>query len=73
MLSREQLAELREDFKYNDADHDGHIDLAEFRALLEALEGGMSDAEIQTGFNEIDLDHDGAIRFDEFVAWWTSD
>ena len=35
-------AELRENFDYNDSNHDGRIDFAEFVALLEALEAGMS-------------------------------
>jgi Ca2+-binding EF-hand superfamily protein len=72
-LDRARLAELRRDFHYNDTNHDGGIDLREFRALLEALEADMSEEEVRIGFAELDLDGDGAIEVDEFLAWWTGD
>lgn len=71
--SQEQLDELREDFEFNDANHDGRIQYREFVALLGGLEAGMSDEEARIGFGEIDTDDDEAIGFDEFVAWWTRD
>ena len=70
-LSQEQLDELREDFDFNDANGDGHIQFAEFRALLGDLEADASDEEARIGFDEIDRDGDGVIGFEEFVAWWT--
>lgn len=70
-LTQAQLDELREDFSYNDANHDGRIQFGEFLALLGGLEAGMSDEEARIGFAEIDTDGDGSIAFDEFVAWWT--
>lgn len=72
-LTEQQLAELREDFAFNDADANGRIDLDEFLDLLDHLEAGMSGEEARIGFAEIDADGDGAIEFDEFVAWWTTD
>lgn len=72
-LSQEQLEELREDFDFNDANHDGRIQYREFVVLLGGLEAGMTDEEARIGFDEIDTDGDGAIGFDEFVAWWTRD
>lgn len=72
-LSQEQLDELREDFEFNDANHDGRIQFSEFAALLGGLEADMSDEEARIGFDEIDTDGDEAIGFDEFVAWWTRD
>lgn len=72
-LSQDQLDELREDFDFNDANHDGRIQYREFVALLGGLEAGMPDEEARIGFGEIDTDDDGVIGFDEFVAWWTSD
>jgi Ca2+-binding EF-hand superfamily protein len=73
VLSEQELAELREDFAFSDADANGRIDFHEFVGLLEDLEAGMSDTEARIGFAEIDEDGDGAIEFEEFVAWWTSD
>ncbi|RPI15322.1 MAG: EF-hand domain-containing protein [Lysobacterales bacterium] len=72
-LSRDRIAELREDFDFNDSNGDGRIEYAEFVALLENLEADMSEAEARLGFAEIDVDEDGSIDFDEFVRWWTTD
>ncbi len=72
-LTEQQLAELREDFAFSDADGNGRIDFQEFVDLLENLEAGMSGEEARIGFAEIDADGDGAIEFDEFAAWWTTD
>ncbi len=72
-LDPEQLAELREDFDFNDDNGDGRLSFDEFAELLEDLEADMSDDEARIGFDAIDTDGDGAIEFDEFVAWWTSD
>ena len=72
-LTPEQLAELREDFDYNDANGDGRLSYDEFAELLQDLEAGMAEAEARLGFREIDTDRDGWIGFDEFLAWWTSE
>jgi Ca2+-binding EF-hand superfamily protein len=66
-------AELRESFDYNDSNHDGRIDFAEFVALLDALEAGMSEEECRIGFSSIDSDESGSIGFEEFVTWWIAD
>lgn len=71
VLSQEQMNELREDFDFNDVNHDGRIQFQEFVALLDGLEAEVSEEEALVGFDEIDTDDDGAIGFDEFVAWWT--
>ena len=74
--TREELAELRETFTFNDTNGDGVLDFEEFvrmMAGLSGLEQGMSHAEARIGFDEIDLDRDGSIGFDEFVEWWTAD
>jgi Ca2+-binding EF-hand superfamily protein len=75
-LTREQLAELRENFTFNDTNGDGVLDFEEFArmmATLSGLEQEMPRAEARIGFDEIDTDRDGVIGFEEFVAWWTSD
>jgi Ca2+-binding EF-hand superfamily protein len=75
-LTRQELAELRATFTFNDTNGDGVLDFDEFcrmMAGLSGLETGMSRAEARIGFDAIDLDRDGAIGFDEFVEWWTGD
>jgi len=69
-LTTEELAELRENFDYNDLNKDGKIELDEFVSMLKELESGTELAEARLGFGEIDTDKDGAIEFDEFIDWW---
>jgi calmodulin len=71
--NEEQLDELREAFDYNDRDGDGRIQLDEFSAMLDELEAGMTDSDIEIGFQDIDTNDDGLIDFQEFVAWWAED
>ena len=72
-LTREQVAEIRETFNYNDSNGDGCIGFDEFTELLSDLQSGVSEEEARIGFAEIDTNDDGAIEFDEFLAWLTSD
>lgn len=60
---------LREDFSYNDLDHDGKLTLGEFIRFMRNVDEHVTTQEIQIGFEEIDADHDGVIDFDEFEAW----
>ncbi len=69
-LDPEALAEMQEDFAFNDADGDGRITFEEFCDLLEDLEAEVSPEESLLGFHEIDTNGNGSISFDEFVAWW---
>ena len=71
--NEEQLDELREAFDYNDRDGDGRIQLDEFSAMLDELEAGMTDNDIEIGFQDIDTNDDGLIDFQEFVTWWAED
>jgi Ca2+-binding EF-hand superfamily protein len=50
----------------------GFIDTAEFRVLLEQLDGDVTSAECQLNFEAADTEGDGYIGFKEFVAWWTN-
>jgi calmodulin len=65
--------ELLEEFAVADRNGDGRINFAEFKQLLEALEAGMSAAELKIGFAEVDTDRDGLIDRREFAEWWSSD
>jgi len=69
-MEPEELKELSESFRYNDANKDGLLEFAEFVEMLGQLEAEASDTESRIGFDEIDADDDGAISFDEFVEWW---
>jgi Ca2+-binding EF-hand superfamily protein len=65
-----ELAEVDALFARADADHDGQIDFAEFRALARELDDGLSDEELRIGFGETDVDGNGRINIDEFRDWW---
>jgi Ca2+-binding EF-hand superfamily protein len=67
----EERGRLREDFDFNDLNHDGRITLGEFIRFMRNLDENISSEECQIGFDEIDVDRDGSITFDEFFEWWT--
>jgi Ca2+-binding EF-hand superfamily protein len=67
----EARGRMREDFDFNDVNHDGLLSLGEFIRFMRTLDEDMSTEEIQIGFDEIDVNKDGAITYDEFAAWWT--
>lgn len=69
-LDQYLLKELREAFDQFDRDGNGHIDKAEFAELLESIDPGMSDEQMEIGFSEVDKDGSGTIEFGEFLAWW---
>ena len=70
-LSTHELAELRQSFDACDADGDGWIIVAEFAALLHALDQDLSEDECLLAFEMTDGDGDGKISFEEFMGWWT--
>ena len=65
----EERARLREDFDYNDLNHDGRLTLGEFIRFMHNIDENMTAEECQIGFDEIDSNRDGAIEFKEFEAW----
>ncbi len=69
----EELAEIDALFARADADHDGQINLAEFKGLVRSLDEEISDDEMHIGFEETDADRNGRINIDEFRAWWLTD
>jgi Ca2+-binding EF-hand superfamily protein len=71
-LSGIDIAESRKAFESCDLNGDGFIDTAEFRVLLEQLDGDVTSAECQLNFEAADTEGDGYIGFKEFVAWWTN-
>jgi Ca2+-binding EF-hand superfamily protein len=71
-LTERQISESRKVFDLCDVNGDGFIDPAEFRTLLEVLDGDVSSAECQLNFEHADTEGDGYIGFKEFVAWWTN-
>jgi protein phosphatase len=64
--------QLRAAFRMMDIDGSGKIDVAEFKAGLEALnvllEVPLSDSQISTLHSVIDKDKDGSISYEEFLA-----
>jgi Ca2+-binding EF-hand superfamily protein len=71
-LTETDISESRKAFNSFDLNGDGFIDSAEFRALLEKLDGDVSSAECQLNFEVADTEGDGYIGFKEFVVWWTN-
>jgi Ca2+-binding EF-hand superfamily protein len=67
------IKELRREFALADLDHDKRINFVEFKQLLEGLQAGMSDQDMQIGFHEVDADRDGLIDREEFIEWWSED
>lgn len=66
----EELGRLREDFDFNDVNHDGRLTLGEFIRFMRNADEEISAEECEIGFDEIDSNRDGAIDFAEFMAWW---
>ena len=71
-LTEIDISSPRQVFEAYDFNGDGVIDTAEFRVLLEQLDGDISSAELQLNFEAADTEGDGYIGFKEFVAWWTN-
>ena len=67
----EQHGRLREDFDFNDLNHDGRLTLGEFIRFMRNVDENLTSEECQIGFETIDTNRDGAIEFDEFFAWWS--
>lgn len=72
-LTTTELSELRQSFDLVDSNGDGWIVSAEFRRLLQDLDGDLSDDECLLAFELTDGDGDGTISFEEFMGWWTGE
>jgi Ca2+-binding EF-hand superfamily protein len=71
-LSAREIEELRAKFEACDSNGDGFIDMREFHALLQKLDGDVSREECLVDFEVADTEGDGFIGFKEFIVWWTS-
>ena len=67
----EERGRLREDFDFNDLNHDGRLTFGEFLRFMRNTDEDITAEECQIGFDEIDTNGDGVIDFGEFMAWWT--
>jgi Ca2+-binding EF-hand superfamily protein len=65
----EERGRLREDFDFNDLNHDGRLTLGEFIRFMRSVDEDLTTEQCQIGFDEIDANRDGVIEFEEFVAW----
>ena len=63
-------ARLREDFDFNDVNHDGRLTLGEFIRLMHNTDAEMTPEDLQIAFDEIDTNSDGLIEFAQFLTWW---
>jgi calmodulin len=57
-------------FKSFDVDHDGVMNMAEFKTILTKLGDRFTDEECVAVFREADLDHNGTLDYHEFVEKW---
>lgn len=69
-ISEERLAEIKENFAFFDDDANKKLTFNEFRQVMNALGGDISDDELKIGFEIVDEDNSGAIDFQEFLEWW---
>ncbi|MCA9718357.1 MAG: EF-hand domain-containing protein [Myxococcales bacterium] len=66
----ERWWKIRQAFDLHDADHNGSIDLVEFRALVGRLQLPTTPAEVEAEFDAFDLNENGLLEFPEFARWW---
>ena len=71
-LTKEQLDELKEDFKDFDKDGNGTISAEEFRSFIKKHNKEMTDIEIDMALIMMDAsDGDGKVNFEEFLSMQT--
>ena len=71
-LTKEQLDDLKEDFKNFDKDGNGTISAEEFRSFIKKHNKEMTDIEIDMALIMMDaLDGDGKVNFEEFLSMQT--
>ena len=67
-LTKEQLSELKEDFKDFDKDGNGTISAEEFRSFIKKHNKDMTDIEIEMGLIMMESSGDGKVNFEEFLS-----
>ena len=71
-LTKEQLNELKEDFKDFDKDGNGTISAEEFRSFIKKHNKDMTDIEIDMALIMMDAsDGDEKVNFEEFLSMQT--
>ena len=71
-LTKEQLNELKEDFKDFDKDGNGTISAEEFRSFIKKHNEDMTDIEIDMALIMMDAsDGDEKVNFEEFLSMQT--
>ena len=71
-LTQDQVDEISEIFSHFDTNQNKRIETSEFRNLLVALGGEVSDAEVEAGVEALDTNRNGTIEFGEFLVWWSN-
>lgn len=69
-IPSQQLAEIKENFKFFDRDNNGEIDQEEFTKLLQVISPNSTAEQGAEGFAIVDENEDGHIDLDEFIDWW---
>jgi calmodulin len=68
LLTKEQLIEYREQFKYFDKDGNGQITSKELSIVMKRLGQNPTDAELKNMISEVDVNGDDSIDFSEFLT-----
>lgn len=66
----QQLAEIKDNFKFFDRDDNGQIDVEEFTKLLQVISPSTTNEQGIEGFSIVDENEDGHIDLEEFINWW---
>jgi hypothetical protein len=53
-----------------DKNEDNRLEVSEFKALCDAANFTLTDAEVQAAVKMLDTRSTGYIEFDEFASWW---
>ncbi|XP_055684409.1 EF-hand domain-containing protein D2 homolog [Lutzomyia longipalpis] len=66
-FSRKEIKEYQATFNKYDVGHDGYLDLAELKIMMEKLGAPQTHLSLKKMISEVDEDNDGKISFREFL------